>query len=280
MALLPQTQAVLAEISANRQHEIGLHSALQVRAGVPGLDVGEMQFNPALHSPADINPLSVWGLVMGVPHVQLSVPHESLETRIIVQHEAGHEDPRFSYLKQRMAALLLESFEDSKLSVTDRVRTYHIGDVEDDLLEMGTELIPVRNNPEAAAKTVAELTQEGLSFVISDFNHLPLTELGKGNFPATVGVKLTHPSELPLKPGKGTVPLGGKRELDLGNPKQLAAYNASIEKLQAERVERLESVGIAVAQVVFDHTLESTYGLDVAAADKAIAQATAHVAHL
>ncbi len=271
--LLTETQNVLAEIAASRAEEFGAHFSSQPQTGMPGMVISELEYDPALHEPQHIAHFSLMEMVTGTPHVQLVLPEQPLDVKVITHHEAGRDHPEFARLKLFLGRQLKHAIEEAMPGATDRVHAYHIGDKKDGL-DWDVKYIPASAESLQTAKTVADLCMDGLTFVISDFNHLPLQDVGGASYPATIAVKANHMSDLAIPKGR-VFRLGGRREVSrdedsLKMNAKLMAYHQRIEQ-------GLESVGIKVAPVVLSAKDVKTTGFDVSATDATIANAARRV---
>jgi len=269
MALLHETQTVLAEMAASQPQSFGTHGAVHPQTGVPGLAVGEVPYDMTRHPVTAINHGSLMANVTRVPYVRLTLPQRPLDVQVVTHHEAGNDDPRLAKLKGYLARQIKYAVEDSVPGMTDRVFSYHIGDDADDFADFDTELLPANGDPAYTAETVADLCHDGLTFVVSDFNRLPLQNVANGWFPATVAVKANHALEMSVP--DMAMRLGGTREV---RKKKDAEYvNQRLAKYHAGITAGLETAGIPVAQVIMDMN-RSDLGQDgLNAADGAIADA-------
>lgn len=270
--LLRETQNAFAELAASQADEFGVHFASEARAGVPGMVISELEYDPARHQPQNIAPFSLMETVTGTPHVQLVLPQQPMELTVITHHEAGRDDPRLGWLKQRLATQVREAAEYSLPSSTDRIRSYYVGSAEAAPDDRDTEVITIENDPELAAKTIGELCVGGLTLVISDFNRLPL-HTTQSNFRNTVAVKANHPAELALPAKAGIIRVGGQAEVNTNKPKELQRFNDRLTARHQQISEQLGRAGIAVAQVIFDPRQASGTGFDLLRADQSIAAA-------
>ncbi|MBC7708092.1 hypothetical protein H7Y63_02630 [Polaromonas sp.] len=269
MPVLPQVEAILDGMAAQYRPAYGEHDSSLMRVGLSGKLIGEVDFDPARHGLQDINPLSVWGDIMGVPQVGIVVPEYPLPIGVVIDQSSQEDHPGILKAKQMLGRQLLRCFDESAL-VSDDVAAYVIGENANFPRDYRTETIPERE----AAERVSEICSEGLTFIISDFAHLELVSGQHDDFPATVAVKINQPFELALPANKGKIPLGPKsKPVNTNRPKELAAYNNDQARSHEAIIQRLQSAGIRVAQVLFDATKGTTLGLNVKAADSAIASA-------
>lgn len=277
MALLPETNLALADWASGKEEQIGLHMGPELKAGVPGQVVGETQYDPIKHIGLAPNPFSLLGMVTGREYIDLTIPEHPLDVNVVVHHDpAMHQLPPFlrpmSALKQALGAELHSSLEESLPGIGDHARLYVVGEADrEELLDYGAEIIDDTTEPLEAAEAVAEICRRGLTFVISDFNRLPLDKVQDAEYDSTVAIKANHPYELVIPANVGSWPLGGIKEVNTYKSKELIKGNQYLATLNAEREKRIEHVGIVLARIVFSEGC--TNGLDFEAADEAISEA-------
>lgn len=267
MADLYETQRALTELAANQQYGFGVHSALQVRTGMSGLDVGEMPFDPARHSVSSINPLSLMEMATDIPHVRQVIPRNPLHATIVLHETEGVDDSQLAKVKRDLAFGLGDAITVALPSMTDRTFNYIIGNQHESINELGAEYIETDARPEAAAKNMAELCKHGLGFIISDFHNLPVASSDA----ATVAIKVNHPLELALPGGVGTISLGGNYQVNTNKSRELNRVNDALKAQHDRIVGHLRAMGLTVASVVLDQNARGAFEFD--AADDAIANA-------
>jgi hypothetical protein len=141
-------------------------------------------------------------------------------------------------------------------------------------LNYNFEVIDPEIGPEGITESISEICLKGLTFIVSDFKRFDLSTQPKNKFGKTVAIKVNHPAELYIKPGKYTIPTGGK-PIKAWKPKELDPLNDDLRERNQVIIDGLESVGIKVAQVVLKPT--SFMKFDVAAADTQISRAVTRV---
>jgi hypothetical protein len=212
-------------------------------------------------------------MVLGEPHVRVAVPERPLHVTVVTHHRsAGKSDfYQMNAARQRLAGELSGAISESLPGITDRAWSYAIGEAVEESIESDVEIIRSNGDPLAEAKTIEELCQNGLTFVISDFLALPLDI---SDHSTTVAIKANHSFDLALPAGFGSLPTNvGGGEVNTDKPKDLGRVNqAQLEKHQ-QTVARLEAAGIAVAQVLFNWIDYPREGFDIEAADQHIAGA-------
>lgn len=273
MARLPETEAVLAELSSTRGMFAGQHYGEEPVVGASGLQIGTVPFDPTQHDPMRIDPFSIMELVTNEPQVPLVIPHKPLQVRVITESRTTRDDPRMVALKRNLVGEIQESLDESLPGIGDLTYVYHVGQKDSKQARYDVDAVETDGTPEANALAIAELCRDSLAFVISDFGRLPLDQHGPSNYPSTIAIKTNHNSELGLPANVGTVPVSEYGEVNTNKPKELAKYNEGANKANALIVARLQRVGIKVAQIVFDPTKKIVHGLDITSADRAIAQA-------
>jgi hypothetical protein len=276
MPRFAQTENALADIAANFPSSRGRHFGDGIKAGARGVSIGEVAYDPSKHSPTKINPLSINGLITGEPFVPQVIPSRPIEANIIV-----HNDPRSNRkdlyrTKFSLAESLAAQISGSMPAFRDRVNVYLLGEEVELSRELGrldAEKIDNTEDPVIAAQTTAELCMNGLAFVISDFENLPLYETGS-RFRGTVGIKNNHQLDLDISSiagNRAVLSLGQAREVKLWKPKEVSSFNEALARHDQEVVGRLERVGMKIARVISSQSEYNGYNLK--AADQSIASA-------
>lgn len=265
---LPQTKSALTELAANSRFGAGIHIEPQPRVGYDGVVIGEVPYDPARHSPLDINPLSLMAEATGEQHVQLVLPNRPLDMNIVVDYGYGEDHPKIAAMKRNLAHRLETAAQSALPSITDKVYSYAIG--EPDEIDMGIHYFEASSDHERAT-FVAGLCLEGLTFVLSDFRHLPLAELSQADLSGGVAVKVNHPSERALPANVGVIALGGGKEVNTSNTKQLNNWNRELAERHEQIVRGLNTAGMSVAGAVYTPSLNE--GFSVASVDEQLAQA-------
>lgn len=291
MNRLPETQQAISQLAANRPLMFGMHDNDQLKIGVPGHVVAEIPFDPALHDPSAINPLSIWEDILGEPHVQQVIPSNPLAVNIVVHREgrdvsketAGRKGSQpsselqqelivpVSDAKMQLASELREALLGARVP-GDKIRSYFVG-APMTAGEAGGSYKAETEEPEAASQAIAELCLKGLTFVISDFNRLRLRETG-ANKHGLVAVKVNHRLERELPSGVGVIAVGGLREVNTNRAARLEAANNDLAAKHTEIVRRLGQAGAQVASLMVGGREP---GLDFLATDQALAQAVEQI---
>jgi hypothetical protein len=280
VALLFETEAAISDLSANWQRMLGAHGNYDPAVAVPGMIIGEAPFNPAKHLPSAINPFSLMEQVAGVQHVRQVIPRNPLDVSIVVHNDpAQRDDPEWMTRAKLQLASTFKDIFTEVLPVSDRVHTYVIGDRTSELAEHEIEYLDNTLDPNATARTVAEICQDGLAVVLSTFKNLPLDGVKNANYDSAVAVKTNHLFEVELQPGAGKWKTGDVRNpiVNAGKPKELAVWNDTLRQRHAALKARLGQAGLAVAQVIFDPR-HRPYGFDLARTDHSVAEALRSIA--
>jgi len=276
MPRFAQTENALADISANFPSIRGRHLGDGIKTGARGKTVGEVPFYPVKHSPTKINPLSIQGLITGESFVPRVIPNRPIEANIIIHNDPKSNRKDLYQTKFSLAESLAAQINGSMPALRDRVNVYLLGEEVELSREMGrldAEKIDNTEDPVIAAQTTAELCMNGLAFVISDFENLPLYETGS-RFRGTIGIKTNHELDLDISSiagNKAVLSLGGSREVRLWKPKEVIAFNEKLQENDQLIESRLERVGIKVSRVISSQSEYNGYNLK--AADQSIASA-------
>ncbi len=276
MSLLPESEVAFAEVAASESYTFGAHTGPEVLAGAQGRDVGEMTFDATLHDPADINPLSLWQQITGEPQVDMVIPDRPLHFNVVAHQRRSTEADYFDIhrSKRELAGTVVSALEQSLPGMTDKVWSYEVGEAATQDAPDHVEVITTNGDPAVDAAQVADLCQDGLAIVISDFLSLPIESTPKATFPYTVAIKANHPLDLSLPANCGRVPsgvMGG--EVNTDDPRVLKEVNRAMEKAHNDTITRLEEVGIAVGQIILNRRVHPVFGFDIDAADLEIATA-------
>jgi hypothetical protein len=275
MPRFAQIENALADLSANYPTKQGRHLGEGVKAGARGVTIGEVPFDPARHSPSKINPLALSSLITGEPHVTQAIPNRPIEANIIIHNDPKPNRRDIHQTKFALAETLADKISGSMPAFRDRVNLYLIGEETDDrrLDKLGVEMVEGTDDPVKAAAVAADLCMNGLAFVISDFENLPIHELNH-KFKGTIGIKTNHELDLDISSiagNKAVLSLGGSREVRLWKPKEVIAFNEKLQENDQLIESRLERVGIKVARVI---SSQSEYnGYNLRSADNSIARA-------
>lgn len=273
MHSLPRTEQALADVIANRPIMFGVHDGEEIRAGSHGVYIGERPFDPARDSVDQINPLSVWETITDEPHVALTIPEHPLHVNVVTHERQQPAQDLLGIIptRRRLAAELTEALYDAMPGMSDRVSRYAVGEAATQNDEV--EAVVTDGQPETDVRQVAELCQNGLTFVLSDFLKLPLEkEANERSLPATVAVKMNHPLDLALPAGVGRIASGyGGGEINTNDSKQLQAVNARMAAAHEHTLNRLQASGLAVAHLVLN--AQMAQGAGYQEADQSLAKA-------
>ena len=279
MPYLPETESALAEMAASENYVFGQHDGTELKHGVVGRTMGDVPFDPAKHQVGDINPLSVWGMVLDEPHVSVVLPDRPLLASVVLHSEPGDDRYHMTEAKRVLARTVQASLLESLPGMTDRGSLYVVGENAQDIAANNSDMEAFATNgdPAANAKAVSELCLDGLTFVISDFARLPLAQVPNAEYPATVGLKVNHPLERQFRPGMGVVRLGGRKEVNTNKPRELQRFNEGLKATHTNIVNSLRLSGIAVASLVV--TPGQPQGFDLTGVDRTIAAAVSQISH-
>ena len=249
MARLPHTEEAFSNLATERQFEFGMHRGHNLKVGGRGIIVGEQPFDPVMHDPTDIDPLSVMALATGGQYVNDIIRDYPLNVTIITEHDAAAEQPHIGAAKLRLGQQLRESLEDALPVMGDRVNLYHIGDTDNAIDLRYTEVIEQHEDATENAKTVAKLCQDGLNFVISNFSRGRLRfEDADVQVENTIGLRVMRQQDIAV-PLDGVTRLGKGREA--ATPKEAAAYNKNTLDPYNKHVEdALRRTGMLVGRVI------------------------------
>ena len=250
MEQLSETRNALQQILSDEQMRSGVHLADYVAIGVPGVTVGEVPFNPSMHSVSAINPMSLNEWSTDQYHVKQVVPFKSLEMNVILHRDpADRQMPQWlesaRQYKHYLASSLADAVFDAK-QVGDEANYYIIGDTQDrEENNWNVEYISGTEDPVEAARTIEDICLRGLTFIVSDFNRLPLEHNAGMN--RSLAIKSNHPYEIEVPKAKFALPLGGDRELRTWKSKELKQYNDDLEEKNLAIEQRLLDLGLRVS---------------------------------
>jgi hypothetical protein len=274
MAELFQTSQALQELSAEKSRRYGLHYAEQITVGSTGMIVGETPLDPVKHSPSAISPISFNEMVLGIPYVQIEVPKRPVEYNVVLHRDVAERclHPYLQPVREFKTALtsgIARAIIFAK-QPSDRVNVFHVGDASEPLSgPWHSETVRDTDEPEAAAKAVEDICMSGLTFVISDFNRLPVNS---GNRIARgIAVKANHGIELEIPANVGEISVEGADSVRTWKPKELARANAVLTDMHTTIRQNLGSAGLQVVQLALNNQIEMPY--NVRNADTEIASA-------
>lgn len=275
-----KTDEVLREYGASPVRMRGVHKSDIIRTGTSGQKVIEIPFDPNKHTPDKINPLSIMGMVIEEPYVTKVRPRYPLIANLVIDRSKEQSAPGIIAAKNLVASGIRKAIAEAMPGVSDKLHQYVIGEpMSEDLGDYDLETLELNGDKQKFAVSLAELCMSGLSFVISDFESLPIDQLpqrrfGKGNFSSAVGIKINHPAELDISSTQGyraTLPLFGKREVNLKHADEVEDFNKVLSEHHDRVIDRMNAAGFAVAQVVYNP--EFSMGFDPNLADRQISSA-------
>lgn len=269
MLSLPETQEVLASFAATNQNGWGEHTHGNLTAGVDGLQIGSVTFDPVRHQPGQINPLDVMGMALGEYRVPMVLPYRPLAANVIIDLTRRQDHPMVTTAKRNLGVSLTNALEASLPGITDKIHGYVIGDTVEQLQAAGFEQIDPADEV-TNARMISDIAAEGLTIVISDFRHLEFEPNSLGD---TVAVKTNHPSERSITANVGLITLRGDVEVNTSNARQLAAVNDRLQKEHDRITGMLRVADASVAEAVV--TPRAPEGYDLSAVDQSIAAALA-----
>jgi hypothetical protein len=261
MSELLQTAQAMRELRSTQGRAFGMHYNEDVSIGTTGMIVGEMPFDPNRHDPSSINPLSFNEMVMGVPHVQMEIPRRPIEFNVVL-----HRDPNDRNLpeylqpvreyKDELASGVAQSLHEAKQR-SDKVNVFVIGDTERHPSDhWDIEAIEGTEDSETAARAVEDLCMRGLTFVISDFNRLPLDNKSAA-FNRSIAIKANHALELALPADRGYLAVEGAEGVKTWKSKDLSRANAVLDERHADIRSHLGALGMEVVQVACNNDLDT-----------------------
>lgn len=269
MTAMTKTVSAIAELPPNIRTGEGSHTERRASIGAVGDVLGDIEFDPGEHQPANINPTSMLAEVLGTPHVRQVERGRPVGIRLIVDAFRNEEHPAVTEAKIRAAQSLAELLHQGIRETSNRLQVFSVGESMSDRLH---DMRPttVRDDDE-----FVEIASRGLAIVISDdFDALQAER--STSFPTLIGVKLNHPAELHIPAGINFIPLGGWSEINTNKTEQYIYVNERLRAHHRQIKGSLESAGAVVASVVTDPP--HLNGFDVLNADQNIASAIRQLA--
>lgn len=288
MTMLPRTEEAFVDFVSEQSSLYGSHDTYEVRTGVQGKVIGEKEFDPS--RPWEINPVSLGEQMFDIPHTDVVIPTRPLHVRVVTHERTAPDTDRLGLIaaKHALANEIADTLEDALPGPTDRVLRYKVGSAVD-VRDFDAETVATDGQPENDAKQIAEICQEGLTVVVSDFLKLPLEEQGRAkDFVSTIAVKANHAIDLELPAGIGSVQSGYRGgEINTNGPGFVARFLAKLRGQEPANelnevnqllmdahqatVARLGAAGMSVASIILQPQLRR--GFDVGVADTALAAA-------
>ena len=271
-----QTESALAELPSNLFDSRGRHNSFDIKTGVSGIKIGESEYDPIKHTPLDIDPMSTMGMITGMPYVRQVIPSRPIEANVILHNSKEGSRSDIFEIKSRLASSLIGEISRAMPAIRDRINCYVIGDdleLSQELLKLGANVVKGTEDPVIAATKTSDLCMNGLAFIISYFERLPLQDLDH-MFSRTVGIKVNHQYDVnidELRGRKAVLGVGGSREIRLWKNKDVDSFNEGLKNHDEAIVDRLKKVGISLARVISDQS--ETSGFNVKRADSQIAEA-------
>jgi hypothetical protein len=270
-----RTESALSELPSNMNEGRGRHSSFEIKTGVPGVKIGESEYDPSKHTPMDIDPMSMMGMITGNPYVRQVIPSRPIEANIIIHNSPNSSRSDIFQVKSNLASTLSSEISRAMPAIRDRVNCYIVGEeseISSELLRLGVNYLDGTENPEVADITTADLCMNGLAFVISDFEELALDKTGN-RFSRTIGIKVNHQYEVDMSELRGRrveIGAGGARSIRAWKAKEFDSFNQSLIDHDQSIVNRLQSVGISVARVIANNN--DVQGFSVNNADQEISR--------
>jgi hypothetical protein len=256
METLTETRHAIYELRTNEERGFGLHLDEGVAVGVPGIQIGEEPFDQSRHLPEHINPISTQEMMTGLPHVTMVMPYRPLDMNVVL-----HQDPRERTMNRyvqpvrsykRILAQELQAAISDARHVTDTSNLYVVGDARQlNGLSAEAQVLAGTEEPEAAANAVADICRQGLTFIISNFDRLPLENVANFAGKNAVAVKANHEFELSIPAKVGGWPMDSGLEVNTNKSKELIPANEAIAQRNNEIEEMLGSLGLTTAQVTY-----------------------------
>ncbi len=268
MTRFPKTAESFAELEANYRYSFGMHFAGEARTAVPGLTMGDVPFDYAMHHPGSVNPLSVMGVALKQPHVTRVLPNKPVHINMVTDFTNRSELPSFTRVKRNTAELVASGLADAIEGSIGNIACRHlVGE------QLGDGVIDefIESRDRSKALSAAEkLSRNGLTILLSDFQGV---ELPTGSLKGAIAIKVDHLLDYNIPEDMGTRPVAPDVELNTDKPSDLAVYNAQLQEKHEAIMESLRRAGALVVPVVADHINHKPYGIDIADTDERIAQA-------
>lgn len=272
MSELRKTSEALSNLGAQQRTGIGDHTNPDLATGVYGnIVLGEVQFDPNVHSPIEIDHLSMMGVAMDELYVTEVLPENPIIAHVIVDGRDRQDYPALAKAKQKLASLLVVALDQALPGMSDVVYDYRLVDDIQQRKGLREDIIAYRGGRELS-RDLHNLGSSGIKFLISDFGSNIFKKSSELKLDGTVAIKVNHLLERQVPRGIGRISVGGAREIDTNNPKSLAPHNSMLKESHDDTVARLESAGASVASVVVDGQIKPD-GIDFLDADRQIAAA-------
>jgi hypothetical protein len=282
--LLRHTESAIEDIVADLNLSYGQHLTDELASASDGIVIGETAYDTTRNTPSQIHHNSIMGAATGAYYVRQSIPERPINISIVEHRDADEaslskqEDKILRSIwfgRQALSRLLVDVLGDSLPTTHDTVNSYIVGSpTENDRLSSDSEIITNTDDPIKAAEAVAEIAEDGLTFVIGSMRRLPLEKIEDTDYDSLVAIKTNHLYDRMLMPGTGPWRTGNPQmpEVNTDDPAQLTRWNTYLNNLHQQRVTVLQSAGIAVASAVFNPKLKP-FCIDVIAFDKSLSSA-------
>lgn len=269
MSELRHTADQLSEIRASQPFSFGSHLSGEPSTSSQGLLLGETRFDPGSHSPDLIALMSLNEMVTGEPYVQQRLPAQPLDMTIVLHEPASNSFFRNGPKKLLLGKLLKEALRESRPGLSGLTHVYSVGEAATKDADLETTVVSTSGDPMVDSKVIQDLTRDNISFVISDFESLPVDQLAK-KFSQTVGIKTMDTLDLAIPANRGIIRIGDT-EVNTDKPQELARLNKALQNHHKAHMVALGKTGLLMAAVTFDG--QSRHGFDLRSADANIAKA-------
>jgi len=259
---LPKTREALADLAANSKYGMGGHLEEDPRAGMYGLQIGEVDYDPLLHEPEDIINDSAYAEASGIEQVAYMLPARPLHFNVVADLGSVAGSLPVRTAKEETIMTLSRELRANPGDSFDSISMYVLGGTRKVRQELRAEKVK-------SDRQLLEICSSGLTFVLSDFSRL-MAVFHNRNIAGTVGLKVDHLLEVSV-PRMGELVVGKGKELDTANEGDRAAFNARLERHHAGILDDLERSEISAVQIVTPTDLQGNF--NVQTTDVAIANA-------
>lgn len=250
MSQLPETSHALRQCQGDLFYRGGMHDSPNLRTGVPGLPIGDTEFNPSRDLPTDINFASAMGEALGSLRVNTVIPYRALTMNFVIDATKRAEIPQITNAKQAIADDVSFAFRGAVRDPLDVIRNYRIGYA----AGQGELAIDPEHQPEAEIMAL-----RGLTLVISDFRKL---RFSPNSLDSTIAIIAKHPLERCIPADVGRLSIGGLIEVNTNKKRELLAVNDRLEIAHQETLAQLTSAGAQIVDVAIDPSKQHSYDID------------------
>jgi hypothetical protein len=268
------TSEAIAEWQANVPYGIGDHLERNISTSIGNVVLGEVQFDPHIHDPSDIDHMSMMGIATGELYVPEVLPQKPLNMNVIIDATTREDHPSLIKVKRDIAHQIYSAIDDATIGMSDRVFATELTSRPQKSSNPDFEIVVARNN-KALQKFLGMTAINQLAIVISDFKNFDRRHSSEAGKSPMVAVKVNHPAERRIPYDVGILSLGGYEEINTNKHRRVDAKNAELEAQHREIVEELEAIGAEVAEVITKPF--SATGYEVAEVDAAIATAISNL---